>query len=126
MKGKFKAMVLAVAMALGVGGAEAESSFQCDRLEVTAENLLILKTKIKDIGEYMIIVEDRALEESNEREVKTVLGLGVFMAKADVRNELATALVKVTTVCESLGYEKTERLFHGFADDYLDALEEGK
>lgn len=111
-------------LVLFAGGAHAESSFQCDRLEVTAENLLILKTKIKDAGDYMTIVEARARKASNKQEGKTILGLGVFMALADGENELATALIKVTDICESLGYEETKQVFHGFADDYFDALEE--
>ena len=60
----------------------------------------------------------------NTQEGKTIIGLGVFMALADGENELATALVKVTDICESLGYEETKQVFHGFADDYFYALEE--
>lgn len=128
MKTTIKNTIKAVVLALGLFavGANAESSFQCDRLEVTAENLLILKTKIKDAGDYMTIVEARARKASNKQEGKTIIGLGVFMALADGENELATALVKVTDICESLGYEETKQVFHGFADDYFYALEEVK
>lgn len=126
MNTKIKNIIRAafLGLVLFAGGARAESSFQCDRLEVTAENLLILKTKIKDAGDYMTIVEARARKASNTQEGKTIIGLGVFMALADGENELATALVKVTDICESLGYEETKQVFHGFADDYFDAIEE--
>lgn len=126
MNTKFKNAIVGLILGLFAGGVNAESSFQCDMLEVQAENLLILKTKIENTGDYMTIVEVKAEKASNEKEGKKILGLGVFMALADKENELATALIKVTDICNSLGYEETVKVLHGFADDYLEAVEDVK
>lgn len=124
---KIKNAIVAAILAgfVGMGSAKAESSFQCDRLEALANDMMVQRMLIKNENDFLAVVEGKAKATSdNNYKRKVYIGLGVFTALSQRNGKLMLTDTKIKEMCEKVGYEKTEEMLHDFGSEYLEIIGE--